>query len=245
MAIIGLCGPKAAAWGTSTAVLTAYGLDLCGYPVEFLQMVSSASDLSFEEEAQLPFAYTPLVWEGMETYKQLLAAMDRARSERRHLVVDAPADPFEVATDFVQGLDVPLIPKDRHTSLIPSPFRRRATNRRRSSITELSFHGINTSSQMAKSVTHVSGTKRHLCLGSLIITRSRFRSDRAPANLTTCGEVFFCVPGRQSVMGPAFCRLAGELLGEMGSQPALLRLGVTRNSLWGSSAEATPAGTCQ
>ncbi|HEY9537611.1 MAG TPA: hypothetical protein VIS03_08460, partial [Kiloniellaceae bacterium] len=43
----------------------------------------------------------------------------------------------------------------------------RATNRRRSSSTELSFHGINTSGQMPESVTHVSGTKRHLCLGSL------------------------------------------------------------------------------
>ncbi|WP_208722831.1 hypothetical protein, partial [Rhizobium vallis] len=42
----------------------------------------------------------------------------------------------------------------------------RATNRRRSSITEVSFHGINTSRQKAKSVTHVSGTKRHLSLRS-------------------------------------------------------------------------------
>ncbi|WP_222005786.1 hypothetical protein, partial [Rhizobium bangladeshense] len=40
------------------------------------------------------------------------------------------------------------------------------TNRRRSSITEVSFHGINTSRQKAKSVTHVSGTKRHLSLKS-------------------------------------------------------------------------------
>jgi hypothetical protein len=37
-------------------------------------------------------------------------------------------------------------------------------------MTELSFHGINTSSPKAKSVTHVSGTKRHLCLGSLILS---------------------------------------------------------------------------
>ncbi|MFN3549207.1 MAG: hypothetical protein ACK4U0_17105, partial [Mesorhizobium sp.] len=42
------------------------------------------------------------------------------------------------------------------------------TKRTRSSITELSFHGINTS-RKAKSVTHVSGTKRHLCLRSFII----------------------------------------------------------------------------
>ena len=40
------------------------------------------------------------------------------------------------------------------------------TWRRRSSITELSFHGINTSHKMAKSVTHVSGTIRHLFLRS-------------------------------------------------------------------------------
>ncbi|WP_222012498.1 hypothetical protein, partial [Rhizobium bangladeshense] len=47
-----------------------------------------------------------------------------------------------------------------------------ATNRRRSSITEVSFHGINTSRQKAKSVTHVSGTKRHLSLKSGIIAHT-------------------------------------------------------------------------
>src|SRR5215207_7263790 len=45
-----------------------------------------------------------------------------------------------------------------------SPSNRRATKHRRSSITELAFHGIHTSRQKAKSVTHVSGTKCHLCL---------------------------------------------------------------------------------
>src|SRR3954465_3662519 len=44
-----------------------------------------------------------------------------------------------------------------------SPSSTRATKRRRSSITELTFHGINTSRQKAKSVTHVSGTKCHPC----------------------------------------------------------------------------------
>ena len=34
----------------------------------------------------------------------------------------------------------------------------------RSSITELSFHGINTPREMAKSVTDVSGTIRYLCV---------------------------------------------------------------------------------
>src|SRR5215471_2811994 len=60
------------------------------------------------------------------------------------------------------------MPKSRHTSVIVSPSNSRATNRRRSSITELAFHGINTSRpQKAKSVTHVSGTKCHPCLGPL------------------------------------------------------------------------------
>src|SRR5580700_6934750 len=59
------------------------------------------------------------------------------------------------------------MPKSRHTSLMPSPSRRRATKRRRSCVTEHSFHGINTSRQMAKSVTHVSGTVCHLCLRPL------------------------------------------------------------------------------
>src|SRR3546814_17939137 len=57
------------------------------------------------------------------------------------------------------------------TSVMLSPFKSRATNRRRSSSTELSFHGINTSGQMPESVTHVSGTTRHLCLGSLHCVR--------------------------------------------------------------------------
>src|ERR1700731_3425292 len=57
------------------------------------------------------------------------------------------------------------MPKLRHTSAIGSPSRSRATNRKRSSTTEHSFHGINTSRQRAKSVTHVSGTKCHPCLG--------------------------------------------------------------------------------
>ncbi|MEW6598819.1 MAG: hypothetical protein AB1429_15150, partial [Pseudomonadota bacterium] len=40
-------------------------------------------------------------------------------------------------------------------------------NRRRSSITEHSFHGIDTSRAKAESVTHVSGTICHPCLGPL------------------------------------------------------------------------------
>src|SRR5216683_769874 len=56
------------------------------------------------------------------------------------------------------------MPNSRQTSVIASPSSSRATNRRRSSITEHSFRGINTSRRKAKSVTHVSGTICHLCL---------------------------------------------------------------------------------
>ncbi|MGA7805990.1 hypothetical protein, partial [Bradyrhizobium sp.] len=53
-------------------------------------------------------------------------------------------------------------------------------NRRRSSITELAFHGIDTSRRTkAESVTHVSGTFRYLCLGPLNINPSVI--DHAPA----------------------------------------------------------------
>src|SRR4029077_18146899 len=53
-----------------------------------------------------------------------------------------------------------------------SPSSSRATKRRRSSTTEHSFQGIATSrrgppSSLAESVTHVSGTFCHLCLGPL------------------------------------------------------------------------------
>src|SRR5262245_5252287 len=51
-----------------------------------------------------------------------------------------------------------------------SPSRSRATKRRRSSTTEHSFQGIGTSRlplSQAESVTHVSRTICHLCLGSL------------------------------------------------------------------------------
>jgi hypothetical protein len=42
------------------------------------------------------------------------------------------------------------IPNWRHTALMPSPSRRRATKRSRSSITEHSLHGINTSGKSQK-----------------------------------------------------------------------------------------------
>src|SRR6478609_7841057 len=59
------------------------------------------------------------------------------------------------------------MPNSRARSDMASPSSRRATKRRRSSVTEHSFQGISTSRQKAESVTHVSGTFCHLCLGSL------------------------------------------------------------------------------
>jgi hypothetical protein len=58
----------------------------------------------------------------------------------------------------------------RQTSVTGSPSRTRARKRRRSSMTELSFHCIHTLRKKAESVTHVSGTNCHLCLGQ---TRTR------------------------------------------------------------------------
>src|SRR5215510_5034936 len=61
------------------------------------------------------------------------------------------------------------MPNSRQRSVMASPSRSRATKRRRSSTTEHSFQGIGTSRlSQAESVTHVSGTICHLCLGSLI-----------------------------------------------------------------------------
>ena len=66
--------------------------------------------------------------------------------------------------------------------------RRRATKRRRSSITELAFQGIHTSRQMAKSVTHVFGTRCHLCLGPLTSSAIEMTKRRRAATLPRCGS---------------------------------------------------------
>src|ERR1700746_1574528 len=59
------------------------------------------------------------------------------------------------------------MPNSRHSEAIVSPSLSRITNRIRSSITELSFHGILLSAPFGpKSVTHVSGTFCYLCLGT-------------------------------------------------------------------------------
>jgi hypothetical protein len=72
--------------------------------------------------------------------------IQRASSRRRMMAIE----------DLVAGLaGDPELPAHIAHALAS---KRRATKRRRSSITEHSLHGINTSRQTAKSVTHVSGT---------------------------------------------------------------------------------------
>src|SRR5829696_1087302 len=69
------------------------------------------------------------------------------------------------------------MPKARQSCAIGSPSRSCATNRRRSSITEHSFHGIHTSRfwEKAEGVTHVSATNCHPCLGPLIYNLHSYR----------------------------------------------------------------------
>src|SRR4051794_4987439 len=60
------------------------------------------------------------------------------------------------------------MPNARHASVIDSPSKSLATKRRRSSITEHSFQGINPPPALRAggSVTYVSGTFCYLCVGS-------------------------------------------------------------------------------
>src|SRR5437870_10645373 len=86
------------------------------------------------------------------------------------------------------------MPNSRQTSVIDSPSSSRDTNRRRSSITEHSFHGIDTSRPKAESVTHVSGTICHPCLRPV---RYQFNGLRARV-----GRPFFL----RCAIGPIFGR---------------------------------------
>src|SRR5436853_7247739 len=78
-------------------------------------------------------------------------------------------------------------------SVMASPSSSQATKQRRSSITGLAFHGINTSRQKAKSVTHVSGTKCHLSLRLLIKCLWPFAFGRQPGAHSLVSVGFFCV----------------------------------------------------
>src|SRR5215472_6981251 len=71
------------------------------------------------------------------------------------------------------------MPNSRHRAAIVSPSLSPITNRIRSSITELSFHGILLSAPFGpKSVTHVSGTFCYLCLGTdTLSSLDGFRQD--------------------------------------------------------------------
>jgi hypothetical protein len=86
------------------------------------------------------------------------------------------------------------IPNSRQTSVIDSPSSNFATNRKRSSITEHSFHGIDTSRPKAESVTYVSGTPCYLCLGPLKVVKTsapRLRVDQATGEVKTFKQPYF------------------------------------------------------
>src|SRR5512143_3105624 len=61
------------------------------------------------------------------------------------------------------------MPNSRHREAMLSPSLSRTTNRIRSSMTDRSFHGIHSPRPLRgqESVTHVSGTFCHLCLGTV------------------------------------------------------------------------------
>src|ERR1700680_2078691 len=81
------------------------------------------------------------------------------------------------------------IPNSRHSEAIVSPSLSRITNRIRSSITELSFHGISSPAPFGpKSVTHVSGTFCYLCLGTDTDTYELVHRDL----LHICCTSYFC-----------------------------------------------------
>ena len=92
------------------------------------------------------------------------AVLDEVWSDRSGQSAHAPGS---VRKSCSRSCWIPRIPR-RH-SVMASSSKRRATKRRRSSMTELSFHGIDTSClpEQTKSVTHVSGTKCHLCIGPI------------------------------------------------------------------------------
>src|SRR5215203_2553590 len=77
------------------------------------------------------------------------------------------------------------MPNSRHKEAMLSPSLSRITNRIRSSITELSFHGIPLPAPFRrKSVTHVSGTFCYLCLGTVNTSTSPLWSDRLDVGLS-------------------------------------------------------------
>ncbi len=106
---------------------------------------------------RLPLAYlAPDIVEAILLGQQPMAS--RVRSG---------AGPGKTSSARAKTLELSCSSAIRPTSpCAASPSRTRATKRRRSSITETSFHGINTSGQITKSVTHVSGTMCYRCLKS-------------------------------------------------------------------------------
>src|SRR5690349_1564489 len=105
------------------------------------------------------------------------------------------------------------MPNSRQTWLIGSPSNRRATNRRRSSITELSFHGIDTFPPQLRgeSVTHVSGTNCHRCVGYVSGRITCLRpQDRGSANEDYCASVQLSENARAQVLNGRPSRSRGQ-----------------------------------
>src|SRR5215469_9305774 len=94
------------------------------------------------------------------------------------------------------------MPTSLQSSAIGSPASRRATNCSLSSVTEHSFQGISPSLKPGGSVTHVSGTKCHLCLRSLRATLKHICFV-----LVVCDVAAKAIAHRNREMGYAYLRL--------------------------------------
>src|SRR5215472_3929067 len=122
------------------------------------------------------------------------------------------------------------MPNSRHSDAIVSPSLSRITNRIRSSMTELSFHGILLSAPFGpKSVTHVSGTFCYPCLGTdiekwgRVVFWSVFK--RAPISQQKMGKVLFEICLFCLDFLPAFCfhlrdhfAFLGQIIEKIGTQ---------------------------
>src|SRR5882762_2787494 len=91
----------------------------------------------------------------------------------------------------------------RHSATIFSPSSKRPTKRTRSSITEHSFQGI-ASSPRGGSVTYVSGTNCHPCVGSLIILNKLQSLGRAFGSRPNARDVKCKWVARKLLNGKAF-----------------------------------------
>src|SRR5579872_7513107 len=110
-----------------------------------------------------------------------------------------------------------------------SPSLSRITKRMRSSITELSFHGIHFPPPSGgKSVTHVSGTFCYLCLGTVTITcgvseKRGLQSSPRLRPFARSGAPFSQRPGIEQSMTARVSRVPGLCQSAYLERPAVLR----------------------